>query len=113
LLELLSRTSAPLSSLLADVPKTFTTPELHLDCPEEAKFEVVKRAQAFFAARYEAVTVDGVRVTFPDGWGLVRASNTQPLLVLRFEATSAPRLAEIRQLVTEKVEQLTREVVGS
>jgi len=113
LLELLSRTSAPLSSLLADVPETFATPELHLACPEEAKFEVVKRAQAFFAARYEAVTVDGVRVTFPDGWGLVRASNTQPLLVLRFEATSAPRLAEIRQLVTEKVEQLTREVVGS
>jgi phosphomannomutase / phosphoglucomutase len=113
LLELLSRTSAPLSSLLADVPRTFATAELHFDCPEAAKFEIVKRAQAYFAGRYEAVTVDGVRVTFPDGWGLVRASNTQPMLVLRFEATSAARLAGIQRLVTEKVEQLAREVVGS
>jgi len=113
LLELLSRTSAPLSSLLADVPRTFATPELHFDCPEEKKFELVRRAQAYFAGKYETVTVDGVRVTFPDGWGLVRASNTQPMLVLRFEATSAARLAEIQQLVTEKVVQLAREVVGS
>jgi phosphomannomutase/phosphoglucomutase len=110
LLELLSRTDAPLSSLLSDVPKTFASPEIRFDCPEDKKFEIVRRAQEWFAARYEAVTVDGVRVTFPDGWGLVRASNTQPLLVLRFEATSERRLEEIARLVTGKVEELKKEV---
>jgi len=110
LLELLSRTEAPLSALLADVPHTESTPELRMDCPEEKKFEVVRRAQEFFASRYEAVTVDGVRVVFPDGWGLVRASNTQPLLVLRFEAKTRARLDEIRALVEGKVQELLREV---
>jgi phosphomannomutase / phosphoglucomutase len=109
-LEILSRTDAPLSSLLADVPETFASPEIRVDCPEDKKFEVVRRAQAFFASKYETVTVDGVRVSFPDGWGLVRASNTQPLLVLRFEATSAKRLEEIGRLVTAKVEDLKKEV---
>ena len=112
LLELVSRTQQPVSSLLADVPRTFSTPEIRVDCPEDQKFEVVRRAQAFFAARYQAVTVDGVRVTFPDGWGLVRASNTQPLLVLRFEARTPERLAEIRRLVEDKVEELKREVAA-
>ncbi|BDG09588.1 phosphomannomutase/phosphoglucomutase [Anaeromyxobacter paludicola] len=110
LLELVSRADRPLSQLLADVPKTFFSPEIRVDCPEEKKFEVVKRAQAWFSERYETVTVDGVRVTFPDGWGLVRASNTQPLLVLRFEATSRARLEEIQALVEAKVEELKREV---
>jgi phosphomannomutase/phosphoglucomutase len=113
LLELVSRTDQPVSSLLADVPRTFSTPEIRVDCPEDQKFEVVRRAQAFFAARYQAVTVDGVRVTFPDGWGLVRASNTQPLLVLRFEARTPERLAEIQRLVAGKVDELRREVGAS
>jgi phosphomannomutase/phosphoglucomutase len=110
LLELLSRTDAPMSSLLADVPKTFSTPELRVDCPEDKKFEVVRRAQAFFSSRYRAVTVDGVRVEFPDGWGLVRASNTQPLLVLRFEAKTEGRLREIERLVRGQVDEIMREV---
>jgi phosphomannomutase/phosphoglucomutase len=110
LVELLSHTAAPLSSLLGDVPKTFSTPELRVDCPEEIKFEVVRRAQAFFTRGFEAVTIDGVRVIFPDGWGLVRASNTQPILVLRFEATTAPRLAEIRALVEDRVALIMREL---
>jgi phosphomannomutase/phosphoglucomutase len=110
LVELLSRTEAPLSSLLADVPTAYASPEIRVDCPEEKKFEIVRRAQDWFSARYQAVTVDGVRVTFPDGWGLVRASNTQPLLVLRFEATTRERLAEIERLVAGKVEDLKREV---
>jgi phosphomannomutase/phosphoglucomutase len=110
LLELLSHTDAPLSSLLADVPTTFSTPELRVDCPEDKKFELVRRAQEFFAARYRTVTVDGVRVVFPDGWGLVRASNTQPLLVLRFEATTRERLAEIEALVRGKVNELKTEL---
>jgi phosphomannomutase/phosphoglucomutase len=103
LLELVSRTDRPVSTLLDDVPPTHSTPELRVDCPEELKFELVRRAQEFFAARHEAVTVDGVRVVFPDGWGLVRASNTQPLLVLRFEATTPERLDEIRSYVQGKV----------
>ncbi len=110
LLELLSRTDAKMSTLLSDVPKTFSTPELRVDCPEEKKFELVRRAQEFFAQRYEAVTVDGVRVVFPDGWGLVRASNTQPILVLRFEAKTQARLVEIEQLVRGKVDELKREL---
>jgi phosphomannomutase / phosphoglucomutase len=112
LLELLSRTAAPMSTLLADVPKTYSTPELRVDCAEDKKFELVRRAQEFFAARYQAVTVDGVRVVFPDGWGLVRASNTQPILVLRFEATTEARLAEIRALVEDQVALLLKELGG-
>ena len=110
LLELVSRTDRPLSALLEDVPRTFSTPEIRMDCPEDVKFEVVRRAQSFFSSRYQTVTVDGVRVTFPDGWGLVRASNTQPLLVLRFEAKTPERLREIERLVTGKVEELRREL---
>jgi phosphomannomutase / phosphoglucomutase len=110
LLELLTRTDEPMSSLLADVPKTFSTPELRVDCAEDKKFEVVRRAQEWFKARYDAVTVDGVRVVFPDGWGLVRASNTQPLLVLRFEAKTPERAAEIEQLVRGKLTEIFREV---
>ncbi len=110
LLELLTRTQAPLSSLLSDVPRTASTPELRVDCPEHLKFEVVRRAQEFFRAGYEAVTVDGVRVVFPDGWGLVRASNTQPLLVLRFEAKTQDRLEEIERLVRGKVNEIMKDL---
>jgi phosphomannomutase/phosphoglucomutase len=110
LLELVSRTAAPVSTLLGDVPRTYSTPEIRVDCPEDKKFEVVRRAQEFFASRYQAVTVDGVRVTFPDGWGLVRASNTQPLLVLRFEARTPERLREIERLVAGKVDEIKREL---
>jgi len=110
LLELVSLTDRPVSTLLADVPRTFATPEIRVDCPEDLKFELVRRAQEWFAGRYEAVTVDGVRVVFPDGWGLVRASNTQPLLVLRFEARTPERLAEIEALVSGKVDELKREL---
>jgi phosphomannomutase/phosphoglucomutase len=109
LLELLSHTDRPLSSLLADVPKTCSTPELRVDCPEDKKFAVVRAAQEWFKNRYDAVTVDGVRVVFPDGWGLVRASNTQPLLVLRFEARTAERLAEIETLVRTRLNEIMRE----
>ncbi len=110
LLELVSRTDRPVSTLLSDVPRTFATPEIRVDCPEELKFELVRRAQEWFSSRHETVTVDGVRVVFPDGWGLVRASNTQPLLVLRFEARTPERLAEIERLVSGKVEELKREL---
>jgi phosphomannomutase / phosphoglucomutase len=98
LLEIVAKSGAPLSAQLADVPKTFSTPEIRVDCPDEAKFEVVKRVTEHFRKLYPVIDVDGVRVLFPHGWGLVRASNTQPVLVLRFEA-SRPEL--LRQYQTE------------
>ena len=100
LLEILTNTDRKLSELLADVPKTFATPELRVDTVEEKKFEIVRRTVKHFKdSGYQVVDVDGVRVVFSDGWGLVRASNTQPILVLRFEAKSEARLKEIRALV--------------
>jgi phosphomannomutase/phosphoglucomutase len=96
LLRYVAREGGPLSRLLADLPPTVATPELRVDCPDETKFAVVTRAAEHFASRYPVSTLDGVRITFPDGWGLLRASNTQPVLVLRFEATSATALAAYR-----------------
>ncbi len=100
LLEIVSREPGGLARLLADLPATFNTPELRVDCPEEIKFEVVDRAAAYFGARYRVNTIDGARIAFPDGWGLIRASNTQPVLVLRFEATSDAALERYRREVS-------------
>lgn len=88
LLEIVAAGPPGLARLLADLPQTFTTPEIRVACPEEIKFALVERAAAHFAARYRVNTIDGVRIAFEDGWGLLRASNTQPVLVARFEATS-------------------------
>ena len=87
LLEIVSRRPFGLATLLADLPRTFATPEIRVDCAEEEKFELVERAAQHFAVHYPVNTIDGVRITFPRGWGLLRASNTQPVLVMRFEAT--------------------------
>jgi phosphomannomutase/phosphoglucomutase len=73
-----------------------STPELRIDVPEERKFELVEQALRHFRDRYDVIDVDGVRVLFGDGWGLIRASNTQPILVARYEAATAERLSEIR-----------------
>jgi phosphomannomutase/phosphoglucomutase len=78
------------------VPKFVSTPELRVDCPDDRKFEVVAAAGRHFSATHDVIDVDGARVLFGDGWGLVRASNTQPILVLRFEARTADRLRAIR-----------------
>ena len=102
-IEILAATEQPLHELLADVPKTFTTPEIRVECPDDEKFQVVERVVEHFRGKRELVEVDGARVLFGDGWGLVRASNTQPVLVLRFEAGSEPRLAEIRSEVEAAV----------
>jgi phosphomannomutase/phosphoglucomutase len=92
LLEIVSTAPGGIARLLADLPKTFTTPEIRVDCAEDRKFAIVEQAARHFAARYPVNTIDGVRMTFPNGWGLVRASNTQPILVLRFEATDQASL---------------------
>jgi phosphomannomutase/phosphoglucomutase len=107
LLEILSQSQKTIPELLSDVPKTFTTPEIRIDCPDDRKFPLVERVRESFRKEYPIVDVDGVRVLFPDGWGLVRASNTQPVLVLRFEARSAERLQEIRTLVENRVADLS------
>ncbi len=96
LLAIVARGDGPLSTLLADLPRTHTTPELRVDCPEERKFAVVEAAARHFGERYEALTLDGVRISFPEGWGLLRASNTQPVLVMRFEAATEEALAAYR-----------------
>ena len=100
LLEIVAAAPGGLARLLADLPQTFATPELRVECPEETKFGVVAQAAAHFASRYRVNTIDGVRIAFPDGWGLIRASNTQPVLVLRFEATSQDALTRYRDEVT-------------
>ncbi len=109
LVEILSSSDKTLSELLSDVPKMHTTPEIRFDCPEEIKFKVAERAQSKFG-EYKTSTLDGVRITFPDGWGLVRASNTQPVLVMRFEATSAAKLVEYQTLVTDRVKEIITEL---
>jgi phosphomannomutase / phosphoglucomutase len=97
LLEIVSRGPSGLAPLLADLPRTFATPEIRVDAPDdEAKFAIVERAAAHFPGRYPVDTIDGVRITFPHGWGLLRASNTQPILVLRFEATDPGALDAYR-----------------
>jgi phosphomannomutase/phosphoglucomutase len=109
LLELLHSTRQPLGGLLSDLPKVYSTPEVRVCCPEPDKFRLVQRIKDEFSAVLPVVDVDGVRLEFEDGWGLVRASNTQAALTLRFEAESEARVEEIRSVVVKKLEQLMRE----
>ena len=110
LMEIVANAGCPLSALLADVPKTVSTPEIRVDCPDEVKFDVVARVAERFRKLYPVIEVDGVRVLFPHGWGLVRASNTQPVLVLRFEATTPELLREYRAEVESAVKQATKSI---
>jgi phosphomannomutase/phosphoglucomutase len=102
-LEILSKTDKKLSELLSDLPETFSTPELRVDCAEELKFAVVQKIAGEFAKTNEVITIDGARILFENGWGLVRASNTQAILVLRFEADSEANLQKIRETVETRV----------
>jgi phosphomannomutase/phosphoglucomutase len=104
---------AYLSSLLSGLPKTFNTPEIRFDCPDSIKFKVVEKAQELFSRGRdlperprEVITVDGVRAIFEKGWGLIRASNTQPVLVMRFEAKDPDSLAFIRSMMEQQVHQI-------
>jgi phosphomannomutase/phosphoglucomutase len=98
-LELVARESRPVSAHFDTLPHLFATPELKAPCPDDKKFAVVEELAREFKQRYETVDIDGVRVIFPDGWGLVRASNTNPYLTLRFEAKSRPELEAMQQTV--------------
>jgi len=97
LLRILSHADRPLSALLADVPPYASTPEVRVECPDEVKFEVVRKVTEEFGRRYQVIAIDGARILFDDGWGLIRASNTQPALVLRAEARTESGLRTIKQ----------------
>ena len=96
LLQIVARSGKTVRQLLSDVPRFVSTPEIRVECPDEKKFAIVTEAQKFFSAKYDVITVDGVRVLFGDGWGLIRASNTQPVLVMRFEARTREQLDRIQ-----------------
>jgi len=125
LVEILAKSEQPLSSLIADLPATAVTPEIRVDCPDDVKFDLVKKVQGRLLAAAasktvqgaglrirDVITIDGVRVTFEDGWGLIRASNTQPALVLRFEASSPARLTAIRCLIESELDQAKHTLVS-
>jgi len=107
LVRLLSRSDKTIGEMLADVPRYFSTPEIRVDCPDEEKFQVVSDLVAYFKQQYEVVDIDGARVLFGDGWGLVRASNTQPVLVLRFEARTPERLEEIKRIIVSRLSEVS------
>jgi phosphomannomutase/phosphoglucomutase len=96
LLRIIADSGKSVRELLADVPRFVSTPEIRVDCPDDKKFGIVDEARQYFGARYKVITVDGVRVQFGDGWGLIRASNTGPVLVMRFEARTKEQLDKIQ-----------------
>jgi phosphomannomutase / phosphoglucomutase len=109
LLEIVAREGKPVSELLADVPETHATPELRFACADEKKFAIVERVTAHYKRTHRVLDLDGARIDFGDGaWGLCRASNTQPVLVLRFEARTPARRDEIRHQVESFVEETAR-----
>ena len=110
LLEILSKTEKRIPELLEGLPKTFSTPEIRVESTEDQKFKIVEAAKMELAKTHRIIDVDGVRVQFEDGWGLIRASNTQPVLVLRFEANSQERLKEIQRLIEGLLERVKKDV---
>jgi phosphomannomutase/phosphoglucomutase len=110
LLEILSRSGRKLSDMLSDLPQTFHTPEIRIYASEAVKFKIVDAVKKELAKKYPIVDIDGVRAQFPRGWGLVRASNTQEVLVLRFEADTEEDLKAIRAEVEKTVENVIQKL---
>lgn len=113
LLEILSRSEKKLSEMLADLPRTYSTPEIRVYASDEVKFKIVEKVKKELAQKYPIEEIDGVRATFPKGWGLVRASNTQEVLVLRFEAETKHHLEAIKKEVELTVENAIKRLDGS
>jgi phosphomannomutase/phosphoglucomutase len=107
---LLAAQEKSLIELVDELPRYYSTPETRVNCPEEIKFAIVSQMTAYFKERYDAIDIDGVRILFGDGWGLLRASNTQPVLVLRFEAQTPERLQEIQKIVLSKLNEIAPEI---
>jgi len=110
LLEIIAETGLGVDELIQDLPKTFTTPELRVECPDEIKFKAVDKIVARFKAKQDIIDIDGLRALYDDGWGLVRASNTQPALVLRFEALSEKRLHDIQNEIESVLKEIIKEL---
>lgn len=107
IIEILAERGKPysLKSLLKGIPETFSTPEIRLECPDDKKFSVVERAKTAFSG-YPLTDIDGIRINFDNGWALIRASNTQPALVMRFEAKDTESLDRIRNCVEGKLREI-------
>jgi len=113
LIEILSRSEEKLSAMMAGLPKTFATPEIRIYASDEVKFKIVEEVRKALAARYPVIDIDGVRAIFPRGWGLVRASNTQAVIVLRFEADTEADLAAIQKEVRGLLQQVINKLGAS
>src|SRR5258706_658460 len=109
LLEIIANAGKPLSTLLSDLPKSVSTPEIRVDCPDDKKFIIADKATEYFRQHFDVIDIDGARMRFSEGWGLIRASNTQPALVLRFESQSAAKLNEYRTLIENKLREFERQ----
>ncbi|HPC66804.1 MAG TPA: phosphomannomutase/phosphoglucomutase [Syntrophorhabdaceae bacterium] len=109
LIEIMEKEGRPVSEFLKDLPKLYSTPEIRIECPDSIKFQVVKRLTDYYRDRYKIIDIDGVRVLLDDGWGLVRSSNTQPVLVLRFEADTQDALDRIKKMVTDDLKNIMAE----
>ena len=105
LLEIVACSNQSLGEMLSDLPKTYYTPEIRLDCPDDQKFEIVRNLTEYFRKHNEVIDLDGVRVNFDDGWVLARASNTQPVLVVRIEAQNELRLQELKEVLQDQLEK--------
>ncbi len=105
LVQMLSRSIHTLSELSDSIPKFYSTPEIRVDTTEDEKFKIVEKVREYFRSKHDIIDVDGVRVLYGDGWGLVRASNTQPVLVVRFEAKSEARLHQIMDEIISKLRE--------
>jgi phosphomannomutase/phosphoglucomutase len=105
LLRILSNTDQKIHEILATAPKYYATPEIRADCPDNEKFGVVKEIVRYFKGKYKVIDIDGARVLFEDGWGLVRASNTQPVIVVRCEAKTKQGLEKIKKIIGDKLRE--------
>ncbi len=108
--EIISKYDKKVSEWVDEMPKVYNTPEIHMESTEEEKFKIVERLKEYFKDKYKIIDVDGVRVLFPDGWGLVRASNTQPILVIRYEAKSEEALNKIKEEIEKALKIVKKEV---
>jgi phosphomannomutase/phosphoglucomutase len=109
IIQTLSRTNKTLSELKSELPKYYSTPEMRLEADsDEEKFRIAQEAVNYFKENYDCITIDGVRIKFGDGWGLVRQSNTQPAIVCRFEAKTHERMLEIQSIVLNKLKEIGR-----
>ncbi len=109
LLEIMGKDVRPVSEYLKDVPTMYSTPEIRIPCPDNVKFDVVRNLTEYYRNRFTIIDIDGVRVVLEDGWGLVRSSNTQPVLVLRFEAETEQALERIRTMVEADLSRIMSE----